>query len=197
MSRPKPNIPEPNPSGLCMCGCGKPTPIAKRTVGSKGMLRGKPIRFISGHNRTKYGPAVDEHPDVNPSGLCHCGCGERTTVNKSTRKLNRFIDGHNRRKSPILYIEEDRGYSTPCWTWQKGKSGKGYGIVYTKKGGEGAHRAMYKSIKGPIPDGLELDHLCRNTDCVNPSHLEPVTHLENVRRGCRHRGLDQYTEPSE
>lgn len=45
------------------------------------------------------------------------------------------------------------------------------------------HRLVYEMLVGPIPEGLELDHLCRNHACVNPAHLEPVTHLENVRRG--------------
>ena len=46
-----------------------------------------------------------------------------------------------------------------------------------------AHRAAYELLVGPIPDGLEIDHLCRNPPCVNVGHLEPVTHAENVRRG--------------
>lgn len=46
-----------------------------------------------------------------------------------------------------------------------------------------AHRAVYEHLRGPIPVGLELDHLCRNTRCVNPAHLEPVTHRENALRG--------------
>ena len=45
-----------------------------------------------------------------------------------------------------------------------------------------AHRFAYELLVGPIPDDLELDHLCRNTCCVNPEHLEAVTHLENMRR---------------
>jgi len=46
-----------------------------------------------------------------------------------------------------------------------------------------AHRFYYERINGPIPDGLELDHLCRVHSCVNPDHLEPVTHTVNMRRG--------------
>ncbi|MFF1336357.1 HNH endonuclease signature motif containing protein [Streptomyces sp. NPDC058290] len=46
-----------------------------------------------------------------------------------------------------------------------------------------AHRWAYRDSRGDIPDGLELDHLCRHPACVRPDHLDPVTHAENVRRG--------------
>lgn len=58
----------------------------------------------------------------------------------------------------------------------------GYGALWPDGRLEGAHRASYKLVRGPIPAGLELDHLCVNPPCVNPAHLEPVTHAENVRR---------------
>jgi len=48
---------------------------------------------------------------------------------------------------------------------------------------------MYEYFKGPVPDGLELDHLCRVRSCCNPDHLEPVTHKENIRRGFLRRGV--------
>jgi hypothetical protein len=71
-----------------------------------------------------------------------------------------------------------------CWLWQGNiHPDKGYGIM--RRGGltRRAHRFFYETLVGPVPDGLELDHLCRVRHCVNPDHLEPVTHAENLRRG--------------
>ena len=75
-----------------------------------------------------------------------------------------------------------------CWLWPGGTNGRGYGIIGVKRGpGEGSrmlyvHRVMYEKYVGPIPDGLEIDHLCRVRNCANPTHLEAVTRAENVRR---------------
>lgn len=74
-----------------------------------------------------------------------------------------------------------------CWPWQGAVAPNGYGLVNClnhsgRRSTAGAHRVAYELERGPIPDGLELDHLCRNSVCVNPAHLEPVTHQENVRR---------------
>lgn len=74
-----------------------------------------------------------------------------------------------------------------CWIWD-GYTICGYGYVsqsLTPKEpiNHYVHRLMYQERVGPIPDGLFLDHLCRNKRCANPKHLEPVTPAENVRRG--------------
>jgi hypothetical protein len=72
-----------------------------------------------------------------------------------------------------------------CWLWNAGTNGVGYGMFWVDKdrGRVLAHRYAYELLVGPIPEGLTLDHLCRQPTCVRPDHLEPVTHRENVRRG--------------
>lgn len=72
---------------------------------------------------------------------------------------------------------------TGCWLWTNRLNACGYGTVSAQRKHMLAHRAMYELLVGPIPEGLELDHLCRVRHCVNPAHLEPVDHLTNVRRG--------------
>lgn len=69
-----------------------------------------------------------------------------------------------------------------CWIWTGSKGEDGYGSVRYRRRVWRAHRAAYTILVGPIPAGLELDHLCRVRACVNPAHLEPVTGEENIRR---------------
>jgi hypothetical protein len=72
-----------------------------------------------------------------------------------------------------------------CWIW-KGTVSRGYGVITVPMSAmRVAHRVAYEMEVGPIPEGMQLDHLCRNTLCVNPAHLEPVTHHENQRRGLK------------
>ena len=75
-----------------------------------------------------------------------------------------------------------------CWIWMAALDPRGYAKFGFDRPGRGygmefAHRIAYELLKGPIPDGLELDHLCRVRCCVNPDHMDPVTHRENIRRG--------------
>ncbi|HKY51660.1 MAG TPA: HNH endonuclease signature motif containing protein [Candidatus Limnocylindria bacterium] len=73
-----------------------------------------------------------------------------------------------------------------CHVWMGHRNSRGYGVVAKELRGVRyrllAHRVNYERHVGPIPLGLTLDHTCRNTSCVNPAHLEPVTRTENTRR---------------
>jgi hypothetical protein len=70
-----------------------------------------------------------------------------------------------------------------CWIWT-GALAHGYGVIgRNQTGSTNVHKVMYILTFGLVPKGMELDHTCRNRNCCNPEHLEPVTHLENCRRG--------------
>lgn len=138
--------PSPNPSGLCMCGCGETAPIAKFHDPKRGRVKGQPHRFIRGHNA-------------------------RTDAPKWKIRAN------------------------GCWFWLGRPTPQGYAMTWFRGKSVKAHRAVYITMKGAVPDGLGLDHLCHNADltcsggptclhrrCVNPDHLEPVSILPNIRR---------------
>lgn len=72
-----------------------------------------------------------------------------------------------------------------CWNWTAGRDRGGYGRITVDATTKLAHRVSYEEFRGPIPDGMFLDHLCRNPACCNPAHLEPVTNAENILRGIR------------
>jgi len=96
-------------------------------------------------------------------------------------------------KAQLTTIERLMNHVSPepnsgCWLWMAAVDKKGYAKVgYNRPprgyGMEFAHRVLYEQIRGPIPEGLDIDHLCRVRCCVNPDHLEPVTNAENHRRG--------------
>ena len=74
-----------------------------------------------------------------------------------------------------------------CWVWQGARLTNGYGSVRVLRDGVSkaalAHRLAYELVSGPIPAGMQLDHLCRVRHCINPTHLEPVTQVTNILRG--------------
>src|SRR3990172_6872284 len=87
--------------------------------------------------------------------------------------------------NPNRPIPTDEPGLDPCWEWTSHRNNKGYGWFHFGHRSVLAHRLAYETLIGPIPDGLESDHLCRNRGCVRPSHVEPVTRSVNVRRGAR------------
>lgn len=87
-----------------------------------------------------------------------------------------------RRSFDEKYLPEP---NTGCWLWMMSTRPDGYGEFYTGvvKLTRLAHRVAYMMFVGPVPEGLDLDHLCRVRSCVNPAHLEPVTRRTNLLRG--------------
>lgn len=135
-------------------------------------------------------------PDDIPYGYCRCGCGEKTNLAPQTdRKYGwvkgepiRFVRGHYQRRVRIedrFWPHVDQDGPGGCWLWTGSKTPSGYGLARAESGSSrrtGAHRMAYELLVGPIPEGLQLDHLCCNPSCVNPDHLEPVTARVNSLR---------------
>lgn len=118
---------------------------------------------------------------VSGKGLCNRHY-QRQRRRGTTGPLPRPADGERfeanvNRSGPVPAHRPELG---PCWLWTGGQHSKGYGKF---DGTLLAHRVAYELFVGPIATGLQIDHLCRNHICVNPTHLEPVTQRENILRG--------------
>ncbi len=139
---------------LCECGCGKETGVYTHTHAKFGIKKGAPTRFLRNH-RAKIGRPVAE-------------------------KFFEKVD----KNGPIPAYRPDLGQ---CWIWIAALDTDGYGMMMIKEGMEwrthGAHVISWMVAGYKTQSGKELDHLCRNIKCVNPAHLELVTHKENMMRG--------------
>lgn len=125
----------------------------------------------------------------NPNPCAVDDCGARAWGRGLCQKHYNRLRRNGSMDDPLVVPESARFWafvdkSEKCWTWQGHRTASGYG-TFSREGRrtEYAHRYAYMEAKGPIPDGLHLDHLCRNTPCVRPSHLEAVTPRENTLRG--------------
>lgn len=133
--------------------------------------------------RRHYNRLSIEHMEA---GACIVdGCGKAKASRKGLCKSHlRYVGMYGTTCEAVALLErlasgaiEDE---SGCWVWQRAASARGTG--YPIFSGGYAHRVAWEAYRGEIPDGLEVDHLCRNSRCINPYHLEPVTRDENLRR---------------
>lgn len=105
--------------------------------------------------------------------------GDPLSTSRKLSPAQRFWSKVNK-AGPIPDYRPDLG---PCWIWTAGTFADGYGQFSLNGRGQRAHRVSYRWVKGEIPEGLDLDHLCRVIKCVNPDHLEAVPPRINNLRG--------------
>jgi hypothetical protein len=120
-------------------------------------------------------------PDCNRP--VHCGglCGGHYAQFKKGQEL-RPLGKRSLTPMQRFWLKVDKRPSG-CWIWTACRNAHGYGKFGLNGKTWLAHRFAYTMLRGEIPGGLVLDHLCRTPACVNPSHLEPVTNRENSLRG--------------
>lgn len=160
----------------CACGCGEMANVDQR--------RNRVSRYRAGHNgRVAHGMSGRLHTDE-----------ARAAIKAKRAQQIKVVGGGVAPRPESERFFDHVAVPASCWEWTGAKDTKGYGAfgIGSKRNGDlrtvRAHRFAYELLVGLIPEGLELDHLCNNRACVNPEHLQPVTHAENMRRaGARRR----------
>lgn len=161
-------IPQP-----CACGCGNLATVDER--------RKRVSKFLPGHNKSRLGATQSE--------------AAREKIRAARAQQTNVRGGGPKPRPDAVRFFGHVLKSKACWNWSGACTPSGYGAFGTGSERDGtarivrAHRFAYELLVGLIPVGLELDHTCNNRACVNPEHLEPVTHAENLRRGVERRRL--------
>ena len=139
----------------------------------------------------KRGTPGGPGPERNPGRGCAVpGCGQPHVAHGYCGPHNhRYVRTGDPLGSQRMSLGERLDASTDksgeCWIWTGVRNKSGYGRIYVHDKGRPmlAHRVAYELRRGPIPDALVIDHLCRTPACINPAHMEVVTNDENFRRG--------------
>ena len=157
----------------------------------------EPPSGMAARHRRSFGVSTlfSSHPDCNR--ICEsCGVEFIVTASRTRRNLGRFCsrecaatdrrtpasDRFWRRVDKSGPIPEHAPHLGNCWIWLGSSNDEGYGQIKANGRSAYTHRLSYELLVGPIPQGKVLDHLCRVRQCVNPSHLEPVTDGINFLR---------------
>lgn len=129
-------------------------------------------------HRVSYTLEVGEIPEARKVVQ---SCGEKLCVNPEHLELEVRMNALGVWERFLLQWARD--LETGCWEWSGSTAGGGYARLSVDGERVQAHRWVYEELIGDIPEGRDLDHLCRNRGCVNPGHVEPVTRRENLVRG--------------
>lgn len=155
----------------CACGCGEYAAVNQR--------RRRISKYRIGHNTDR-------------TGKTHTP--EAKAKIKAARARQTNVVGPGARSTPIeRFVQFVAVDAMGCWPWTGARTANGYGAfgVGSTKDNTArvvrSHRFAYEYWVGPINPDLEIDHLCNNRGCVNPDHLEQVTHKENIRRAVKRR----------
>lgn len=161
----------PTITGTCECGCGAPTGVG---------YAGTPLRFVTGH-------AARRNPIGATCGFDGCGraiearalCHSHYAQERRGRTLTPILDTDMAR-----FMAKVTKLPSGHWMWTGAVSSEGrYGAATFEKRVRPAHVVAWLLFRGTYPEGWDIDHLCRKTLCVNPEHLQPKTHRNNVLVG--------------
>lgn len=132
----------------------------------------------NGHDRSVVG--VYKIREYRACKVCH-----RASIARSAARSRAKRDHAERLLAPDVarFVKKFEVVESGCWEWRAATQGTGYGVFAIAGTNRLAHRVSLRHYRGDFDDILDVDHLCRNPSCVNPDHLEAVSHVENMARG--------------